>query len=120
MSLEAEMLGQGAAMLGTYLDGARAEADTWFEWIYHTHIRFDIDVTVVAMSLTRAMSELYCQGSYDKMPEVMHLLACFLLRQEDAYAADEMILNLDHDNIFEGLTVGALFGIGIKVVKKDR
>ena len=100
MSLQAEMLCQGAAMLGTYAGGAYAEADTYFQWIYQAHIRFDIDVTVVAMSLTRAiMSEISWENFSERMPKVMHLLACFSLRQEDAVDGDICILNLSHDNI---------------------
>ena len=108
------MLGNGAVMSDKCFD---IEADKWFGWIFCTAVRFGYDMTETAMSLSWAMAELSCEYFYDHMPEVMNLLACFLLRQEDAAAED--ILNLDDKNIFEGLLVGALLGIGIKVVMKD-
>ncbi len=114
LSQEAEMLGWGAVMLDLRT-GARTEADTWFDWIYMTHnwYRCSFGVTVIAMSLTRAMFD-----HPDSMSGVTNLLACFLFLQEDA--ANDHLLNFNDKNIFESLLVGALLGMDIKIVKKDK
>ena len=112
LSQEAEMLGWGAVMLQTCTEG-RTEADTWFEWIYHTdEMGFGLDTRVLAMSLTRAMFE-----HVDTSSRVTNLLACFLLKQENPNQDD--LLDFNDKKIFERLLVGALLAGGIKIVKKD-
>ena len=72
LSQEAKMLGWGALMLDDH-NGTAAAADAWFDWIYDTEMQTELDMTEVAMSLIRAMSQSsYRSEHLDNMPELMY------------------------------------------------
>ena len=60
------MLGLGVVMLDNH-SGGGDNAFSWFNWLEHTHIRAELDMTWL--------------GEYDGMPDMMDLLEYFLTQR---------------------------------------
>ena len=110
LSKEAEMLGLAVVMWNARCD----EAESWYDWINHTAARSELAMTVVAMSLTLAMSRYSWRGEYFGMPDILDLLE-FLLARRYPHEDDDF----DDPELFESSLVGALLGSDMKVVKID-
>ena len=109
LSREAEMLGLAVVML----NDRSADAYAWYDWINHTAARSELDMTVVAMSFTLAMSRYSWRGEYHGVPDILDLLEYLLLEERNE---DD---DFDDPELFESSVVGALLGSDMKVVKID-
>ncbi len=114
------MLGRGAVLLDNRIGPGEADAnkaEAWCAWIFQAEVYSGLDMTITAMSLTQAMSDLSWQGCHCRMPDLMNLLEYLLLREaDDEYAGIRLDDNL---KLFESSLVGALLGLDIKIVKID-